>query len=281
MLALAGCQAGLEPGNPTQSEQQLRASLARLLEQPTPFQPLAATALLPSPASLATQPPTAAPTTTPVFAAPPTRRAPSYVVVEPSLEFHGIDFASRKKVTITIYPPNRKVNRGKPIRLSFIPAENCRFGTRKACAYAYKPTLDGNVIILTVHSGVGGQAQALRHALEGTGINRAGLSLEVVQRNLKSLSGAQVTIEQGDRQVKGVFVDGLVRIPARALERYFRVPLAKILNVAADIDGRAEPWVETSQPILVIETCGWKMSGEAGSQNVSDTTGSVYLTVIR
>lgn len=264
----------------------LQAALDSLNATSTPFRPSAPTPWQQSPPQQALDvplAPTLIPTEFPQAGLPnqpvPVRVVP--ILLEPSLDFYGIDFSSRQKVTIMIYPPDKKVNRGKPIRLSFIPAENCRFGTKKACVYAYKPSVSGNVIILTVHSGVGGQAQSFRHALEGTGINRAGLELEAVQRNLKNLAGAEVVIEQGGRKVSQRMVDGLARIPARALGRYFKAPLAEILEIAANQTPHATAWVIPQAPILVIETCGWKMNGEAGAQNVSDTTGSIYLAVIR
>ncbi len=200
--------------------------------------------------------------------------------LEPVLNYHGIDLDSRQRVEIIIKPPNRQVNRGKPIKISFVPGRRCEFGDHKGCVYAYKPSYTGNVIIVTIHSGVGGEGQRLRGALEGTGINRAGLSLKQVQNNLQALNGAEVTIRQGEQVVEGLQIGGLARIPARALKRYFRANLSEILGIAADIDDGLAYWVGAPEPILVLETCGWKMPGEPGSADVSDTTGSVYLSII-
>lgn len=198
---------------------------------------------------------------------------------EPSLEFYGIDFGSRQKVTLTIYPP-KGVNRGKPIKIAFIPAERCRFGQKTGCVYAYKPSYPGNVLVVTVHSGVGGEGQRLRSALEGTGINRAAFSLNQVQQNLAALQGARVTISQGDHAVDSAQVAAFTRIPARTLARYFKAPLSEVLGIAGDLDPALAPWAIPEQPVIVLETCGWKMPGEKASGQVSDTTGSVYLGVI-
>lgn len=231
-------------------------------------------------------PPTAQPAFIPVYpgagAALPRSKVESSATgsLEPVLDYHGIDLDSHQRVEITIDPPSREVNRGKPIKISFLPGERCKFGDHKGCVYAYKPSLAGNVIIVTIHSGVGGEGQRLRSALEGTGINRAGLSLKQVQVNLLALAGAEVTIRQGEHVVHGLQLGGLARIPARALKRYFRADLSEILGVAADTNDAFIPWVNTSEPVLVLETCGWKMSGEPGSEQVSDTTGSVYLSLI-
>jgi len=201
--------------------------------------------------------------------------------LEPTLNFHGIDLDRHQRIEIIIRPPDNRVNHGKPIKISFLPGQHCQFGDQKGCVYSYKPSYTGNVIIVTIHSGVGGEGQRLRSALEGTGINRAGFSLKEVQANLRALAGATVTIRQGEQVVDGLLLGGVARIPARALRRYFRSDLSQILGVAADLDDEMGALVGTAEPILVLETCGWKMPGEPGSELVADTTGSVYLSIIR
>jgi hypothetical protein len=200
---------------------------------------------------------------------------------EPTSDFYGIDFDSPERVTIEIIPPDSQVNQGEPIKISFRPGERCRFSDLRACTYAYKPTAAGNLIVITVHSGVGGAAQRFRNALEGTGINRASFSLEEVDANMQSLAGATVVIRQGERSVENLHMQAVTRIPARALTRYFRASLAEILSLAAELDPQISELVYPEQPQIVLETCGWKMPGEAGAAQVSDTTGSVYLGIIR
>ena len=200
---------------------------------------------------------------------------------EPTLDFYGIDFSSHQRVTIEIIPPDAQVNKGKPIKISFVPGERCEFGDRKACVYAYKPTVSGNVIVLTIHSGVGGEGQKFRSALEGTGINRAAFSLDKVQENMASLAGATVVISQDERVVESTQMQAVTRIPARSLTRYFHAALSEILRVAADLNPEISHLVNPELPQIVLETCGWKMPGEEGSARVSDTTGSVYLGIIR
>jgi len=184
-------------------------------------------------------------------------------------------------VEIKIYPSDSQVNHGNPIKISFIPGEHCRFGDKRGCVYAYKPSLAGNVIIITVHSGVGGEAQRWRAAIEGTGINRAGFSLERTIGNMRSLADAGVVISQGDQQVDQLQLGAVTRIPARALSKYFNTEMADILDFAAQNDPEISNWTLPEQPVIVLETCGWKMPGEAGSNRVTDTTGSVYLAIIR
>ncbi len=199
---------------------------------------------------------------------------------EPTLNFYGINFDRHERVNIEIIPPNGQVNRGKAIKISFIPGERCQFGDKKGCVYAYKPTYAGNVIVITIHSGVGGEGQRLRGALEGTGINRAGYSLKKVRSNMQALSGAQIVIQQGDVEIGNLQLSAVTRIPPRSLTRYFRASLAEILELAADLDPGLSSLVHPEQPQIILETCGWKMPGEPGSENVSDTTGSVYLAII-
>jgi hypothetical protein len=255
--------------------------------EPTPFSPLVSTPRL----DLSI---TVEPTNQNIISPPqPDARSQSLPVVknfnqsndilthEPTLDFYGIDFSNHQRVTITIYPLGKNINHGKPVKLSFIPGEHCQFGDKMGCVYAYKPTSQGNVIVITVHSGVGGEAQQFRGVLEGTGVNRAGYGLEKVKTNMNSLSGAQVIISQGENEVRQLQLAGVTRIPARSLARYFRAPLAEILSVAADINPQIGWLVYPEVPQIVIETCGWKMPGEQGVDRVTDTTGSIYLGIIR
>ena len=291
---LAGCSP-VEPSAPklviharTRDPASLVNAEARLPTQ-TPFQPLRQTAIInPTQAPTATLMPleaVAEGTSSEVQPALPAEAIAqdqlSEYSTEPTYQFYGIDFSSNQRVEIKIYPTDNRVNHGDPIKISFIPGERCRFGDKRGCVYAYKPSAAGNVIFITVHSGVGGEAQRWRAALEGTGINRAGYSLERTMGNMRSLADAQVVISQGDLQVDQLQLGAITRIPARALPKYFKTEMADILDFAARNDPEISNWAFTEQPIIVIETCGWKMPGEAGSERVADTTGSIYLAVIQ
>jgi hypothetical protein len=231
---------------------------------------------------LATSPPLEITSTAPLVTTPTSVEASAPTpVLEPALEFYGIDFGRSQRVEIKITPPNELVNKGKPIKISFIPGNNCRFGTRRGCVYAYKPTYNGNVLLITVHSGVGGEAQRWRSALEGTGINRAGNTLEQTLANMRAFENARVVIRQGEQEINTARLGPLVRIPASALDGYFDAQLAEVLSFAARYDTGIVNWIFPEQPIIVLETCGWKMPGEPGAEGLSDTTGSIYLAVIR
>ena len=73
---------------------------------------------------------------------------------------------------------------------------------------------------------------------------------------------------------------GSGRIPAQGVSEYFASPIARSLEIAA---GYAEllAWaVDPGLPVIVFETCGWRMRGEPGSKSLANSTASVYLGVI-
>jgi hypothetical protein len=231
---------------------------------PTPFQPI------PNPAF------------------PERRRSPTAQATAsvPSQEipfgFNGIDFSNHNKwVSLQIQPPDTGINRGKPILISFIPGQRCNFGDHHACANTFTTQENGTVIFITVHSGVGGEGQRFRDALEGTGINRAAFPLQRVQANLKALLGAEVALAQGDKVLGGLKLVAIARIPASSLATYFNTPLDQALALAASTDPSLVEGVDPGQPQLIFETCGWKMPGEPWAAGVSSTTGSIYLGVIQ
>jgi len=231
---------------------------------PTPFQPIPNPAL---PERL--QSPTAQPT-----ANIPTEETP--------FGFYGIDFSNHKKwVSLQIQPNDTGINRGKPIFISFIPGQRCNFGDHHACVNTFTTQVNGTVIFITVHSGVGGEGQGFRHALEGTGINRAAFPPRRVQDNLKALLGAEVALAQGDNVLGGLKLVAVARIPASWLATYFNTPLDQALALAASIDPSLMEGIDPGQPQLIFETCGWKMPGEPWATSVSSTTGSIYLGVVQ
>jgi hypothetical protein len=201
---------------------------------------------------------------------------------QPSLNFSGIDFANRQKtITIQIIPSSRRVNNGKAIEISFIPGKRCVFGDQHACVFNYLSRAGGNVIFISVHSGVGGEAESLRHALEGTWLDRAAFSLGQARAAMKALGGAKVTISQGDTTLKGLSLAALARVPAARINAYFKSPIeASLTRAAASNPGLGKAF-DPSQPMIVIETCGWKMAEEPWAEGVTNTTGSVYLGVIQ
>ncbi len=199
----------------------------------------------------------------------------------PTFNFQKINFKPQSgRLNISIDPPSPLVNQGKPINISFIPAETCDFGDQQACVSTH--VLDkSNLIFLTVHSGYGGEGQAFRHAVEGTGINRAAFSLSEVNNNLTALQDAQVSVTAHGDEVGGMSVRGVIRIPAAHVDAYFNLPIEDALVFAASLNPEVWSTIDQSQPLLIFETCGWKLPAEPGSAEVSDTTGSVYMIAIQ
>lgn len=217
-------------------------------------------------------------------AAPSAQQAPQLSTSSrPSApEFYGIDLSpTGERVTLEIFPSNSAFNRGQTISISFYPGKTCVFGDHHACVNTYRAPSGNEVPFLSIHSGVGGEAQALRHALEGTGINQAGLSLRQISANLRALTGAGVRLTQGSRVVSGLRLAFTGRVPAAVLQNYFETPVERALTQAARYDSALQPALDPSDPELAFETCGWKTSEEPWAPGVSSTTASVYLGVIR
>jgi hypothetical protein len=160
--------------------------------------------------------------------------------------------------------------------VAFRPAESCKFGDQQACV----ATSQG-LIFLTVHSGYGGEGQLFRHALEGSGLNAAAFSLETVHSNMQALQYAQVAIAADGRQQGGLQVQTVVRIPPDRLEEYFALPVEAALELVGNLNPADWAAIDPDKPMLVFETCGWRLPGEPGSEHASATTGSVYVTVIQ
>lgn len=201
---------------------------------------------------------------------------------EPSYEFYGIDFSNAElRVILTIQPLDNRINNGKPIVIPVFPAGECEFGDKTACVTAYKTSEEGNTIFLSIHSGVGGEAQRFRHAIEGTGIDRAGYSIDEALQNLEAIQGADVSITQDDVTISGLKLRAAARVPAGSLSDYFDTPIHGALLHASSFNSDLIPYLNTNEPQLVIETCGWKMRGEPWAEEVTPTTASIYLGIIQ
>jgi hypothetical protein len=196
--------------------------------------------------------------------------------------FFGIDFSpSADHVEIKIIPPNRQVNGGRPILLSFDPGERCKFGDGRACTYTYRSRRGGWTTFVTAHSGLGGEGNALRHALEGTGLDRASFPLERVQENLKALEGAEVVITQGGVEITGFKLVSTGRVPPKSLKDYMSAFFQDALYVAASLNPSLTGAVNPALDQIVLETCGWQMPGEPLGPGATRTAASIYLGVIQ
>ena len=229
----------------------------------TPYQPLSPTN--PSPAlGYATTPVTSTPNP------------------EPSFDFYRIDFhPGAEGIKLRITPPTDQVNHRQPIAITVNPSRNCPYQEGRACVRAYRTAGGGNVIFVSVHSGVDGEAEAYRRALEGLGLDQAGFSLKKIHNNLSSLAGAAVQIKQGERLVDGLQLAAAGRVPPRLIQDYFRNPVEKALSIAATANPELEEFVNSAGTILVFETCGWTVPGEAWAPGVTNVSSSVYIGVIQ
>lgn len=199
-----------------------------------------------------------------------------------SLQFLGIDFSDQEStITIDINPNGNISDFNRPIHLEFKPGNPCRFIDDRACVYSYLTPSNKNVIFITLHSGLGGDGQPLRHALEGTGFNRASYSINKVMSNLNKIVEAQVKIQQGNKNVNPLVVTNAVRIHARYLQEYFSTPIQDLAKFANSIDSGLNSDILLDRPTIIIETCGWRMRGEEWSEGITQSTGSIYLLIIQ
>jgi hypothetical protein len=194
-------------------------------------------------------------------------------------DWHGIDFSpGAQQITLRITPPDQRINAGRTLELAFLPSDRCEFGDGQACVYPFLTNRSKRVIFTSIHSGVGGEGEIFRHALEGTGFNRGLFSPEKILENALTLAGAQVTLKQGNLIRSDFKLVRVIRIPPGKLDAYYASPVEDTLGFALD-SGLLEVQ-DLNQDLLVLETCGWRLPGEAWANGVSDTTGSVYLVLI-
>jgi hypothetical protein len=204
----------------------------------------------------------------------------SIPATEAGMMFNGIDFGDRsKRIRITIFPPDKRVNKGKPITISFTPGRRCQYSDHRGCVTAFQPAQGSPVTFVSVHSGVRGEGQALRHALEGTSLRGAGYPVSKVLSNLEALDGAEVVITQGKVRIEGFTLVAASRIPPKWVNSYLGQPMDAALPFATALDpGLA---ADPSLPQLVIETCGWRIAGERGAARAPRTSASIYLVAIQ
>lgn len=233
----------------------------------TPFQPLTPTRALSTPVDTIL-PPTE--TTVPPTPTPP-------------YDFYGINFhPGAEAIKLGIKPGTALLNRNQPIVLTINPGRNCPYEEDgRACVRSFSTAGGGEVIFVSVHSGIAGGAEPFRRAVEGFGIDQAGYSLKQIRSNLTALTGAPVQLRQAERLVDGLQLAVVGRVPSRLVQMYFQNPVEQALSIAAGVAPELETFVNTSSPILVFETCGWTVPGEAWAPGVTSFSSSVYIAVIQ
>ncbi|MBN1371686.1 MAG: hypothetical protein JW987_07070 [Anaerolineaceae bacterium] len=224
----------------------------------TPFQPDAPTATVPAPT------PTPLPT-----GAPAEPREGVFDWLQDAVE--------SGKVRLVIQAP-AEVSGGREIKSIFIVSSSCSYGTGRACLSTHR---GGEVTLLTIHSGLGGEGEALRGAVEGTGLNMAFFSLERIRRNMDALARSPVQLQGEQAARDDLELAALVRVPPARLEAYFQQPFDEALAAAeADNPGLADV-LDGAEDWLVFEICGWQLPGEGWYPGVTPSTGAIYLGFIR
>ena len=220
-------------------------------------------------------------TSTPYLPLHPTLTPAATQAESPDFDFSGIDFTPGvEEITLRFWPASNALNRGRPIKVRFLPGSQCNFGDHQACIHHFRTASQQEVLWVSVHSGVTGEGQELRHALEGTGINSASLSLEQVLFNLEEIKSASITLRQGQKSVETASVAAFVRVPAGDVPDYLLLSFNQALDMVFAANPGIQKQLEGSRTLLVIETCGWRMPGEQGWQFVNDTSASIYLGIL-
>jgi hypothetical protein len=182
-----------------------------------------------------------------------------------------------EKVVLRITPPG-DLNAGNAIKIAFIPGADCEFGSGRACVSRHR---GGQVTLLTVHSGLGGEGEAFRSAVEGTGLDLAFFSSARIRHNMQALAGSPARIQSGGLGREDLSLAAVVRIPPARLEEYFGTPFDEALSAAAEDSPELQAALDSGGPLLIFEICGWQIPGEVMAPEVSPTTASIYLGVIK
>ena len=194
--------------------------------------------------------------------------------------FQGIDFSNgAERVVVRLLADSENSIQGLPIEISFLPGEHCTFGEGYACTYVFPSPQGQRILFASIHSGLGGEADALRNLIEGSGINQALYTADRVNSNMHTLIGTRVMLAQGDLELQSHAIAAIVRIPPGRLEDYFKLPVEHTLEYAVEMD-LLDPEI-LGQELLVFETCGWPLPDDDYVPGLEYTSYSVYLIVIK
>jgi hypothetical protein len=185
----------------------------------------------------------------------------------------------KDRLHIRIKPDTQRITAGKVIELNLRIAGDCQFEDGTACVNFYQDGRGSEIAFVTVHSGIGGDGQALRNAFEGTGLDQANLTLRQVRQNLRGLLGSPVKISTGEDE-KSLTVVAVARIPADQVRAYMKLPVSQALAFASQLDPEFLAAIPGNSSLIVLETCGWRMPGERGGENLPATSASIYIVVL-
>ncbi len=204
----------------------------------------------------------------------PTPSIPPYL-------FHGFNFEpGQSRINIRISPDTSSINNGQPILMSFLPGDTCMFSDGFGCVQVLHNPAGGRIIFVTLHSGVGGEAQSFRHAVEGTYMGIAGFSLEKTNANLAALIGTEAGISQGNLADNNFKIAWATRLPATLVEPYFSKTVPEALSFAIEHDPDLAFIESTTETLIVFETCGWRILEEPWPSGHPETSGAVYIGVL-
>lgn len=202
--------------------------------------------------------------------------SPSIVYENP---FSDINFQEGSpSVTILINPDIVQNHAITPVEITFLPGKQCNFGDGYACINEFMTSTSNRITFVSVHSGYGGEGDALRNLFEGTGINMGLFEPGKVLNIIQSLTGTAVEINQGDKKIEGLKLTSVTRIPPEHFTAYTALPIEKGLDYAVQ-NNLIDPAL-LNQDLLIIETCGWLLPGEIQIEGLKATSNSVYLAVV-
>lgn len=191
----------------------------------------------------------------------------------------GINFEDGSPpVTIFVDPVIKQNHAKASVEITFLPGENCFFGDGHACVHEFLSSTGNRIIFVSVHSGMGGEADGFRHLLEGTGINQGLYNSEEVLKIAQALSGSEVFIKQGEEKITGLVLEAVARISPDLFTAYTKLPVEKALDYA--IQNLLLDPALFNQDLLIIETCGWRLPGETQIEGLNVTSSSVYLALV-
>ena len=248
----------------------------------TPFQPQH-----PTRTPFQPQKPTPTPASSPALAdsseQDQTGATPSPAPAEPPPAAPTPHFASRfldypaEKIRLRVFTVPG-INGGNSIKMTFYPARDCPFGTGKSCVSRHR---GGQVILLTIHSGIGGEGEPFRRAIEGTGLDQAGFSIAQIRSNIAALQNVLVQMSLGSDDLGELELAALARISPKDYQHYFDLPFDDALEMVAGADETVRSVLDSGEPLLVFEICGWHVAGEAWGKGTTPTSASIYLGFVR
>ncbi len=190
--------------------------------------------------------------------------------------FIPVDFEQgARPITIVVDPKKSQNTVKNPVKIKFLPGDHCIFGDGYACVSEFSSPTGHKIIFVSVHSGMGGEADALRDLFEGTGINRALYNKDEVLHNLKTLKGSEIRVKQGDLKITGLALQAVARISPEDYSTYTKLSAQEAVDFA-NRQLSLDPEL-FNQDLLIIETCGWRLQDEGQVEGLENTSSSVYL----